>query len=72
MEAAHDSICESILRVVHLVVEERDFAVLRAAHEHFADTYVEHSRQEQALFDELGALLDGEQMTELAQLLHGL
>jgi hypothetical protein len=73
LEAAHDTICGSVVRLAHLALRDRvvtsDALLL---YERFESAYAIHSREEAALFEELGRALAGEQRLELAAILRAL
>jgi iron-sulfur cluster repair protein YtfE (RIC family) len=77
LESAHDSVCGSVLRLVHLATRvhrspRADRRALLDHFERFEAAYGAHSRDEAALFDEIGRVLDERQRTELASILRGL
>jgi len=72
LEAAHDTICGSIVRMVHLAAGEPEVAKLAALHARFETAYAKHSAEEAKLFDGLDGLLDEAQRHELAERLRGL
>jgi hemerythrin-like domain-containing protein len=72
LEAAHDTLCGCVVRMVHVAAGEHHRAALLALHERFESVYARHSREEAALFDGLSRALDEHQRRELAELLRGL
>jgi hypothetical protein len=72
LETAHDTICGSVVRMVHLASGEAHLSTLLAVHERFQSAYSCHSKDELELFEELGRVLDGTQRAELATRLRGL
>jgi len=71
LEASHDTICGSIVRIAHLASHGSD-APLVALYERFEHAYAEHSSDERHLFDELSRALDDAQRRELSALLRGI
>lgn len=74
---AHDAICGTIVRLVHLAQHDRKGrgpspSTLVSHYERFENAYAEHARQEAALFEELGIALDEPNRAQLAELLRGL
>jgi iron-sulfur cluster repair protein YtfE (RIC family) len=72
LEGAHDTICGSIVRMVHVAGGGHQLESIRSLHERFEHAYTQHSSEEAALFEELGRVLDGAQRNELTKRLHGL
>jgi hypothetical protein len=72
LEAAHDTICGSIVRMVHVANGGHQLESIRSLHERFEHAYTQHSGEEAALFEELGRVLDDAQRNELTKRLHGL
>lgn len=77
LEASHDAICGSLVRLAHLVASDRkvpaaNHSTLIALYERFEKAYGEHSRDEALLLQELGRALDERQRRQLAELLRGL
>jgi iron-sulfur cluster repair protein YtfE (RIC family) len=65
LQASHDIICGSLLRMAESPDTPRHF-------ERFEKAYAEHSRDETALLEELGRWLEYAQRMELAEILRGL
>jgi iron-sulfur cluster repair protein YtfE (RIC family) len=73
LEAAHDTICGSIVRMVHLAGgAHHPSEAIRTLHERFEHAYTKHSSDEAALFEELGRVLNATEREELAKRLRGL
>ena len=75
LEAGHDTICGTVVRLAHLAARESDasnLASLTLVYERFEDAYAAHSREEAELFDDLGRTLTERQQHELADLMRGL
>ncbi len=75
LAAAHDVICGAIVRLAHVVDDDRralEPGVVGGLFERFETAYVEHSRMESALFEELHASLGEGEREELAAILRGL
>jgi iron-sulfur cluster repair protein YtfE (RIC family) len=73
LEAAHDSICGAIVRLVHLAMSERGTTRdMLALFERFEDTHATHSRAEAELLEELSRTLTQDDDRELAEQLRGL
>ena len=71
LEAAHDTICGSVMRALAAASEQHAHLVV-TLHERFEKAYVRHSRTEAELFEGLGEVLDEQQRAELSELLRGL
>jgi hypothetical protein len=70
LEAAHDAICGSLVRMVQVLSGDGSAASLSALpplHERFARTYAQHSADEATLLDELTRALDADGRGELAR-----
>jgi hypothetical protein len=72
METAHDTICGSLARMVHLANAGGDRGVIAHLFQRFENAYAEHAAAELALFASLDQTLDGEQRARLAALVDGL
>lgn len=73
LEAAHDSLCGTIVRLAHVASSERGSARdLVTLFERFESAYADHSRAEADLLDRLRRVLTFDKERELAQYLHGL
>jgi iron-sulfur cluster repair protein YtfE (RIC family) len=72
LESAHDTICGSVVRLVHLAKGGQLTDAMRALHERFESAYAEHSVDEARLFEELDRVLDAPQRQELTRRLRGL
>jgi iron-sulfur cluster repair protein YtfE (RIC family) len=73
LEAAHDGICGSIVRLAHLVA--RGWTVTRDAFvvfERFEEAYLAHSAEETELFETLKRAVDAAQQGSLSERLRGL
>jgi iron-sulfur cluster repair protein YtfE (RIC family) len=77
LEQAHDVVCGTLARLAHAAARDpaapgEGAPTLIDHFERFEAAYSAHSREEIALFDELGRRLDGELRAELADALRGL
>ena len=73
LEAAHDAICGSIVRVAHGASSERSsHRDLLSLFERFEAAYADHSRSEGDLLEQLRRVLTADEERELAQYLEGL
>jgi iron-sulfur cluster repair protein YtfE (RIC family) len=77
LQASHDVICGSLVRLGHVVERDRRAlgagrATVTALYERFEVAYTQHSQEEAALFGGLGGILDERQRAELAEILRGL
>ena len=72
MVIAHDTICGSLSRLVHLATAGADLATLGAIFDRFERAYSEHAATEAQLFRDLATRLDTGQRAALAQLLEAL
>jgi len=72
LEAAHDTLCGCVVRMVHVAAGEHHRDALLALHERFEKVYSRHSREEAELFEGLAGALSDHQRKELADLLRGL
>jgi hypothetical protein len=71
LEAAHDTICGSVMRAL-AAAGEQHAPLVSTLHDRFEKAYVDHSRREAELFEGLAEVLDEGQRAELAELLRGL
>ncbi len=71
LEASHDTICGTLVRLAHLAGDESD-RPLAALYDRFEHAYAEHSRDELELFAELGKKLGERERSELSALLRGI
>jgi iron-sulfur cluster repair protein YtfE (RIC family) len=72
MLAAHDMICGSLSRMVHLAATDAPTATLLALFERFENAYAEHAQMETALLSSLDASLDRGQRNRLSDLVASL
>jgi len=77
LAGAHDAICGTVVRLVHLLEDEgaspqSTCSSLRALFARFEAAYAEHSRKEAALFEDLGRTLEKTHREELSEILLGL
>ena len=79
LEAAHDTICGTVTRLVHLAARDPGVVTVvgtassfGAVYERFESAYAAHSQTEADLFKELDEMLDDGQRAVLREYLHGL
>jgi len=72
METAHDTICGSLARMVHLANAGGDRDAIAQLFQRFESAYADHASAETALFASLDQTLDSEQRARLAALVAGL
>ena len=72
MEVAHDTICGSLARMVHLAQTSSALAMLAQLFDRFENAYAAHAQQESELLATLATKLDADQRMRLAALVEGL
>ena len=72
MEIAHDTICGTLARMVHLAATQGTVPTIAALFERFQVLYSEHSTTEASLLSSLDKRLDRSQRDQLASLVSGL
>ncbi len=72
MEVAHDTICGSLARMVHLANAGSSLAMLVQLFERFESAYSAHAQAEGELLGTLAGKLDATQRTRLAGVVDGL
>ncbi|HEU0030335.1 MAG TPA: alpha/beta fold hydrolase [Kofleriaceae bacterium] len=72
MALAHDAICGTLARMVHLALAGNAIQQLAPLFQRFETAYAAHARSEAALLHALDARLDSAHRTRLADLVHGL
>jgi hypothetical protein len=74
LASAHDMICGAVVRMAHLADDESSAAgdELLGQFSRFELAYVEHSRREAALLEELARTLDNGHKEQLTEILRGL
>ncbi len=72
MELAHDTICGSLARMVHLASTNASLVLLLQLFDRFENAYAAHATTEAELLAELDSKLDPAQRARLAQLVEGL
>lgn len=72
MEIAHDTICGSLARMVHLAETGAAVATIAAIYDRFENAYAAHAQMEAELLATLAERLDADQRSRLAALVGGL
>lgn len=72
MSVAHDTICGSLARMVHLAATSASIATIAALFDRFENTYAAHAHAESELLDSLEARLDAKQRVQLLDLVAGI
>jgi iron-sulfur cluster repair protein YtfE (RIC family) len=72
MELAHDTICGSLARMVHLAASDAPVSTIVTLFDRFENAYAMHASTEAELLADLSDRLDADKRAQLARLVDGL